>query len=87
MFRVIGNGAVDEETMILVKVVLGSVISSVEMTGTAVFLDEGIGPVLPLEGFGELSVEGGFPDWELEIFGGELLLEVPGVDPGPEKDE
>lgn len=71
----------------LVKVVLGSVISSVELTGTTVFPDEEIGPVLPLEGLGELSVKGGVSDWTLEIFGGELLLEVPGVDPGPEKDE
>lgn len=87
MFRVIGNGAVEEETTILVKVVLGSVISSVELTGTIVFPDEETGPVLPLEGFDELSVEGGVPDWALETFGGELLLDVPGVDPGPEKDE
>lgn len=87
MFRVIGNGAVDEETTTLVKVVIGSVISSVELTGTIVFPDEEIGPVLPLEGFGELSVEGGVPDRALEIFGAEVLLEVPGVDPDPEKDE
>lgn len=51
VFRVIGNGTVEDVVTILVMVVLGSVITVLEVTGTTVFPAEEEG-ILLLEGFG-----------------------------------
>lgn len=51
VFRVIGNGTVEDDATTLVMVVLGSVTTIVELTGITVFLIED-GAALLLEGFG-----------------------------------